>query len=159
MLQLTAATIGLSLSKSWMIIGNTQWLVRKSCKCENNLTNLERVLEYSLLPDEESVGDQNIKPAFDRRQAKKNVQDIIDRKLIKTAEIASGNIVMDSFSYGYKNNKQVLKSLDLTIDSGTKIGVVGRTELGFRIHINFFRKIIRKIEQNRNPREALERVP
>ena len=136
-LQLSASTIGLSLSKSWMIIGTTQWLVRKSCECENNLTSLERVLEYSMLPDEETncVGGQTFsqKPIFSRTEAKKNLKAIVDRKFVKTEQLQKGNIEMQKFVYGYENNEQVLKEITFSIIEGEKIGIVGRTGKAHRV--------------------------
>ena len=133
LLSLTSATIGLCLSKTWLVLGTTQWLVRKSCECENHLTSLERILEYSLLPDEENINnskDQLELPVFNRSEAKKNLTSIINRKNVKTDSLESGKIQLKSFCYGYKNNKTVLNNLSVEIQSGEKIGVVGRTGAG-----------------------------
>ena len=133
LLALTTATIGLSLSKSWLIIGNTQWLIKKSCDCENNLTSLERILEYSLMQDEEGSNNANSKtdkPVFNRKNAKQNIDQIIHRKDEKTEIIQDGRIELKSFCYGYKNNVTVLNDISIKILSGEKIGIVGRTGAG-----------------------------
>ena len=69
-LGMTAATIGMCLSKSYLLMGTTQWLVQKSCECENNLTSVERVLEYTEMEDEENLEESTKKPEFNRKVAK-----------------------------------------------------------------------------------------
>ena len=131
LLALTSATIGLSLSKSWHLMGNMQWLVQMSCDTENNLVSLERLLEYSILADEDKSSEEEPKVAvFCRKAAKENINQIINRKHLKTRELTNGSIEFKSFSYGYKNNKTVLDDLSLHIKSGEKIGIVGRTGAG-----------------------------
>ena len=60
----------------------------------------------------------------------KNLEDIINRKNIVTEKIPDGKISFESFNFGYKNNKMVLKDLNLEIKAGEKIGIVGRTGAG-----------------------------
>ena len=70
LLGMTAATIGMCLSKSYLLMGTTQWLIQKSCECENNLTSVERVSEYTEMEDEENLGETKMKPVFNRMAAK-----------------------------------------------------------------------------------------
>ena len=49
---LTPALVGLTLSKTFLLLGEFQYFIKVSCRVENYLTSLERLLEYSQLPDE-----------------------------------------------------------------------------------------------------------
>ena len=86
-----------------------------------------------MLPDEEKTEmpkSEKNKPAFNRDAAKRNLNEIINRKNIKTDNLTSGKIHLEKFNYGYKNDKIVLNNLSFTIASGENIGIVGRTGAG-----------------------------
>ena len=68
--------------------------------------------------------------SFNREQAVSNLNRIIEMKDRKYSNFKSGNIVLEDFSYSYINKPPILKNLSLEIESGQKIGIIGRTGAG-----------------------------
>ena len=128
MFSLTAATIGLSLSKSWQVLSTTSHLMLESCESQNNLTSLERILEYSLLPSEDN-DEEKIKK-FKRNVAQEKLKSILHQEKQETDEFANGDIETRDLFYSYENSEPVLRNLNVKIKSGEKIGIVGRTGAG-----------------------------
>ena len=142
--------IGLTLSKAFLLLGEFQYCINVSCRVENLLTSFERILEYSQLPDETnkpevktgnetSTGNkvQDIKPEvqaedrkFNREEAKKNLERIINSKNMKYETFQTGNVTFEEFTYAYANNIPILKDINLDFKSGEKIGIIGRTGAG-----------------------------
>ncbi|KAK3724345.1 hypothetical protein QZH41_010856, partial [Actinostola sp. cb2023] len=103
--------VGLSLTQAFKITQTLNWTVRTSSELETNIVAVERVKEYSETPTEaEWIIDDN-RPPDDWP--------------------GSGNIVIDSFDLKYRENLPlVLKNINCKIESGEKIGIVGRTGAG-----------------------------
>ena len=95
-----------------MLTGMTQWGVRQSAELESQMTSVERIIEYSKLPQEaELEADQDKKPNSDWP--------------------SKGQIELKQMSLYYDNAPTpVLKNLACTIKGGEKIGIVGRTGAG-----------------------------
>jgi ATP-binding cassette subfamily C (CFTR/MRP) protein 4 len=102
--------------------GMTQWGVRQSAEVENQMTSVERILEYSRLPSEAEL-ESVTKPALDWPQ--------------------EGRIQLKDVYLTYENSpKPTLINLNCIIRGGEKVGVVGRTGAGkssilaalFRMH-------------------------
>ncbi|CAF1162569.1 unnamed protein product [Adineta ricciae] len=112
--QLSAADIALTLSYSLNIMGILQWSMRLSVDVETQMTAVERVLEYCELDQEP--------PA----------QVPVDRRPPSNWP-SEGRIVFDNVSMCYSNDENsplALRHISMTIQSGEKIGIVGRTGAG-----------------------------
>ena len=68
--------------------------------------------------------------SFNREQAVSNLNRIIEMKDKKYSNFKTGNIILEDFSYSYINKPPILKNLSLKIESGQKIGIIGRTGAG-----------------------------
>lgn len=51
---MTGSEAGLAISSAMALTGMFQWGVRQSAEVENQMTSVERVMEYSKLPSEAS---------------------------------------------------------------------------------------------------------
>lgn len=89
------------------------------------MTSIERIVEYTNIPSE-PLNDGKIEPPINWP--------------------TSGQIKFDKVSLNYdKNLPCVLKEISLNINSGEKIGIVGRTGAG---KSSFFQAIFRMYEPN-----------
>ncbi|CAG2101653.1 unnamed protein product [Medioppia subpectinata] len=98
--------------KTLMLPRLTQWGVRQSAEMESQMTSVERIIEYSKLPQEAALtAHDSHKPPPDWPQ--------------------KGEIEFKDMSLCYEgSDKPVLKNLNCVIKSGEKIGIVGRTGAG-----------------------------
>lgn len=91
--------------------GMVQWGMRQSAELENNMTAVERVVEYETVdPEDELEAPEDRKPPKNWPQ--------------------HGEIVFDKLSLRYfpdLDSDLVLKELDFDIAPMEKIGIVGRT--------------------------------
>ncbi|CAG2110355.1 unnamed protein product, partial [Medioppia subpectinata] len=103
---------GLALSSALMLPGMAYWGVRQSAELENEMTSVERIIEYSKLPQEAALtAHDSRKPPPDWPQ--------------------KGEIELKDMSLCYEgSDKPVLKNLNCVIKSGEKIGICGRTGAG-----------------------------
>ncbi|CAF1224081.1 unnamed protein product, partial [Didymodactylos carnosus] len=109
--RLNAAEIALTLIYSLNLMVLFQWMVRQSVEVETHMTAVERVLEYCRLEQEPPSEVPEYKP--------------------KSNWPSRGKIEFKNVSFRYSSNEPyVLKNLRLTINSGEKIGIVGRTGAG-----------------------------
>lgn len=92
------------------LTGMTQWGVRQSAEVENQMTSVERVIEYSNLEPEAALeSDYKFPPDWPKY----------------------GAIRFDQVFLVYPNSSEpVLKNLCFDIRGGEKIGIVGRTGAG-----------------------------
>ncbi|XP_067646383.1 probable multidrug resistance-associated protein lethal(2)03659 [Eurosta solidaginis] len=112
--------VGLAITQAMALTGMVQWGMRQSAELENNMTCVERVLEYDEIEPE---GDMESRPA------KKPPQTWPEH----------GKIKFDKLSLRYfpdPTSERVLKALNLEIESSEKIGIVGRTGAGKSSLIN-----------------------
>jgi hypothetical protein len=123
---LTPSLVGLSLSYSLQLCALFQWAIRQSAEVENQLTCVERIHEYGQLKSEGR-----------RRNASPE-----DPPAPPADWPKEGRIVFENVEMRYRENlPTVLNGLDVKIESGEKIGIVGRTgNLLFHencIHVSF----------------------
>ncbi|CAG2102867.1 unnamed protein product [Medioppia subpectinata] len=110
--ELGAGETGLALSSALMLMGLTQWGVRLSAEAESQMTSVERIIEYSKLPQEAALtAHDSHKPPPDWPQR--------------------GQIELKDVSLYYSgSDKPVLKSLNCVINASEKVGICGRTGAG-----------------------------
>ncbi|TYJ59220.1 hypothetical protein B9479_000209 [Cryptococcus floricola] len=108
--RLDASTAGFALSQAISFSSMILWWVRMLNEMEVQGNSVERIQDYLDIPQE---------PAFD------------DRKQPSAAWPTSGEIVLDGLSAKYSNDGPiVLDELKVSIKSGEKVGIVGRTGSG-----------------------------
>lgn len=103
-------SMGLVLTQCITLIGSLQWGMRQWSELENQMTSVERILEYTRLDSEP-----------ERKHADNLPKDWP----------ANGKIEFQNVSLKYnENDPYVLKSLNFTVQSKEKVGIVGRTGAG-----------------------------
>ncbi|EDV21130.1 uncharacterized protein TRIADDRAFT_30988, partial [Trichoplax adhaerens] len=108
---LPAGIVGLSISYALQITTALNWMVRMSSDLESNIVAVERVKEYSEIPQEASWDIAEVKP---------------DPKWPEC-----GAIQFIDYKTRYRANLDlVLKGVSCDIADGEKIGIVGRTGAG-----------------------------
>ncbi|RZB40188.1 ABC tran and/or MMR HSR1 domain containing protein, partial [Asbolus verrucosus] len=101
--------VGLAITQSISLTGMLQGGIRQWSDLENEMTSVERVMEYTELPSEPDDGRK--RPAKDWP--------------------SEGDVEFSSVSMKYSiENPYVLKNLNFQIKSQEKIGIVGRTGAG-----------------------------
>ena len=95
-----------------VLMGHMQFGVRQSADLESQMTSVERILEYSKLPQEADLN------STDDKKPNENWPQ-------------NGRIEMKNMSISYDiNSKPVLNNLCCLFKGGDKIGIVGRTGAG-----------------------------
>ncbi|XP_054158180.1 ATP-binding cassette sub-family C member 4-like [Oppia nitens] len=119
---LESGTAGLIIFMALNLIGNTQYGIRQSAEMENQMTSVERIVEYSKL-ESEGLIDSEIPPPDEWPD--------------------KGCIELRHVYLTYDNSpKPTLYDLNCRINGGEKVGIVGRTGAGkssilsalFRMH-------------------------
>ncbi|XP_030369552.1 probable multidrug resistance-associated protein lethal(2)03659 [Scaptodrosophila lebanonensis] len=104
--------VGLAILHSTTMIGMCQWGMRQTAELENQMTSVERVLEYTEQPSEpplETAEKLKLKPEWPTK----------------------GRIEFVNFKLRYSPKEScVLRDLNFTIEPKEKIGIVGRTGAG-----------------------------
>ncbi|XP_053674245.1 uncharacterized protein LOC128724542 [Anopheles nili] len=121
-----SGNVGLAITQVFNLIFMCQWGMRQTAELENQMTSVERVVEYAEVDPEPSlVSIGKHKPPADWP--------------------AKGAIRFEHFSLRYSPQASlVLRDLNLSINAGAKIGIVGRTGAGkssiiqalFRLAVN-----------------------
>ncbi|TPX68327.1 hypothetical protein SpCBS45565_g03207 [Spizellomyces sp. 'palustris'] len=115
-LGLKSGVIGLLLTYVLQLTGLLQWAVRQSAEVENYMVSVERVLEYTALPPEETEEHES-KAAT--------------RGALPEAWPDKGEVELNNMSLTYPNTtRPVLRNITVRIPPGTKVGIVGRTGAG-----------------------------
>ena len=105
-------SVGLAITQSLGLTALFQWTLRQSTELENQMTSVERVLEYTKLVPE---------PPFESTSDKKPPSTWPER----------GEIKFDNLSMSYfPKDPPTLKNLSFTIQPLEKVGIVGRTGAG-----------------------------
>ncbi|RZC39500.1 ABC tran domain containing protein [Asbolus verrucosus] len=102
----TVGDVGMAISQSFHLTGLLQYGIRRWADFENQMTSVERVLEYTTVDQEPEDG-----------------------KTVKSWP-QEGKISYENVSMNYNEDRQVLKNLTFTIKPKQKIGIVGRTGAG-----------------------------
>ncbi|RHZ33185.1 hypothetical protein DYB31_007822, partial [Aphanomyces astaci] len=107
---LSAGLIGLALNYVFTVLGNFEWIVTQWSQMETAMVGPERVSEYC-----------SIEPEPPR---------VISGAVAKDWP-TNGDIAFTNMSFRYKENDPlVLKDVNVHIQSGEKVGIVGRTGAG-----------------------------
>ncbi|CAF3222819.1 unnamed protein product, partial [Rotaria sp. Silwood2] len=108
---LTAGTVGLMITYALQITHSLNILVRMSSDIETNIISVERINEYAQLTPEAPWEIPRTKPS--------------------PHWPTNGNIQIRDLSIRYRENLQlVVKDFSINIQSGEKIGIIGRTGSG-----------------------------
>ncbi|XP_063925187.1 probable multidrug resistance-associated protein lethal(2)03659 isoform X2 [Zophobas morio] len=103
------ANMGLAITQSIMMTGLLQWGMKQSAQLENQMTSVERVVEYTKLEPESDQGTKQISKEWP----------------------ATGKIEFNTVSLRYSSQDPwVLKKLTFDIRAKEKVGIVGRTGAG-----------------------------
>lgn len=109
---MSGGNVGLAITQILSLISLSQWGVRQTAELENNMTSVERIMEYVSLDAEE------------------------ERTVEKQCEVpkswpTEGAIEFNNLSLKYsQNGDDQLKSLNVKIAAGEKISICGRTGAG-----------------------------
>ncbi|XP_033117760.1 multidrug resistance-associated protein 1-like isoform X2 [Anneissia japonica] len=108
---LSPGLVGLSVSYAMQITQTLNWLVRMTSDLETNIVAVERIKEYSETSTEAAR--------------------IVEDNRPDEGWPSKGEIVMTNYSTRYREGLDlVVKGIDISIKSGEKIGIVGRTGAG-----------------------------
>eukprot|EP00069_Balaena_mysticetus_P007077 bmy_05437T0 len=108
---LSAGLVGLSVSYSLQVTTYLNWLVRMSSEMETNIVAVERLKEYSETDKEAPWRIQEMAPPSNWPQV--------------------GQVEFRNYGLRYREDLDlVLKHINVTIDGGEKVGIVGRTGAG-----------------------------
>ncbi|OXU26939.1 hypothetical protein TSAR_013829 [Trichomalopsis sarcophagae] len=138
-----AGDIGLAITQCMLLINTLQWGVRQFAELENQMTSVERVLEYSKLPSE----------PYDRSSAERRLEEVTEASPLTDAKLEiqtpmnavaavgawpdNGRIEFRNVYLRYdKQGPPVLRGLNFSIEPREKIGIVGRTGAGKSSLIN-----------------------
>lgn len=101
---------GLAISQSLILIGCLQYGIKQSTETMSLMTSVERILQYTNLPQEGPITSNNPPPPTWPSQ---------------------GQLILKDVSMKYhRDDPPVLKNLNVSVKAGWKIGVVGRTGAG-----------------------------
>lgn len=116
---------GLSLAYSTQLAGIVQWALRQSAEFENQITAVERLNEYARLPSEQSfVGCGGAGKCSACNGVERNAGD-------KPWTPTEAAIEMRDVRLWYSDPETpVLHGINISIQPGSKVGVVGRTGAG-----------------------------
>ncbi|XP_022166663.1 probable multidrug resistance-associated protein lethal(2)03659 isoform X3 [Myzus persicae] len=104
--------VGLAICQAFALQGMLQWGMRQTAELENNMTAVERVLEYTNVTQEDAL-----ESTVDEKQFPK--------------WISEGRIIFKNFYLRYgPDTAYVLNNLNIDIEPMQKIGIVGRTGAG-----------------------------
>ncbi|XP_051163981.1 ATP-binding cassette sub-family C member 4-like [Leptopilina boulardi] len=106
----SGANVGLAISQSLILSGMLQYGVRRLAETISYMTSVERIIQYTDLPQEKPLeSSTSIQPTWPTK----------------------GRIILKNINLKYKTNGPVvLNNLNLVIESGWRVGIVGRTGAG-----------------------------
>ncbi|XP_029433021.1 multidrug resistance-associated protein 1-like isoform X2 [Rhinatrema bivittatum] len=108
---LSPGLVGLSVSYALQVTTYLNWLVRMSSEMETNIVAVERVKEYS--------------------EKEKEAQWRIEQATPASSWPHEGKVEFRGFGLRYREDLDLaLKNINVTIDGGEKVGIVGRTGAG-----------------------------
>ncbi|XP_049822261.1 probable multidrug resistance-associated protein lethal(2)03659 [Aethina tumida] len=102
----SAGDVGLVLTQVMALSDSVQYAIRYYADLENQMTSVEKVLEYTEAKTETKAGD--VLKDWPKR----------------------GRVQFENVSLTYSNNETVLRNISFTVEARQKIGIVGRTGAG-----------------------------
>ncbi|KAJ8687082.1 hypothetical protein QAD02_022876 [Eretmocerus hayati] len=119
--------VGLAVTQVISLAGTIQWGIRQAAEAANQLMAVERVLEYSVIPNEPNLRNKDPRQKRRKKQADKEVAFLEP----PSSWPAKGQIEFKRVYMRYsENDPYVLQDLSLTIHPSKKVGIVGRTGAG-----------------------------
>ncbi|KAK5646954.1 hypothetical protein RI129_005418 [Pyrocoelia pectoralis] len=104
--EMLGGNVGLAITECLTVIGFLQWAVQQTAELENNMTSVERILEYDSIEQEDSSGTERV-------------------------NFREGEIQFHNVSLKYAPDGQfILKNVSFKVSPGQKIGIIGRTGAG-----------------------------
>lgn len=136
-----AGDVGLAVTQCLILINTLQWGVRQFAELENQMTSVERVLEYSKLPCEPYIPNVPIQKTKECGIAEDSEESpLTEAKVVAVIPAfwpSEGRIEFRGVTLKYaKQGPAILKGLNLMIKRKEKIGIVGRTGAGKSSLIN-----------------------
>ncbi|XP_076852211.1 multidrug resistance-associated protein 1 isoform X2 [Brachyhypopomus gauderio] len=108
---LSPGLMGLSISYALQVTATLNWLVRMSSELETNIVAVERVKEYS--------------------DTEKEAEWKLERSTLPAGWPTVGHIHIQNFGLRYRDDLELaIHDIDITIEGGEKVGIVGRTGAG-----------------------------
>eukprot|EP00158_Paraphelidium_tribonemae_P007083 Partr_v1_DN28105_c1_g1_i1_m55327 putative ATP-binding cassette, sub-family C (CFTR MRP), member len=106
-----AGIVGLSVSYALTVTQTLNWMVRQSCEIETNIVSVERIKEYIDLPPEAPLS--------------------IDNGQLRSSWPEYGEVEFRNYAARYREDLDfVLRGINVKIQAGEKVGVVGRSGAG-----------------------------
>ena len=116
--------VGLAITQVMAMTGMIQWGMRQNAEAANQMMAVERVLEYTNIPAEPNLRDRG------KFAKKTDKQDALPANAPKNWP-TDGMIRFRNVYMRYtEEDPPVLKGLNLVINPGEKVGIVGRTGAG-----------------------------
>ncbi|XP_017890591.1 multidrug resistance-associated protein 4-like [Ceratina calcarata] len=116
--------VGLAITQVMAMTGMIQWGMRQNAEVANQMMSVERVLEYTQIAPEPNLRDRG------KFAKKTETQDALPANAPKNWP-TNGMIRFRNVYMRYTDDDPpVLKGLNIVINSGEKIGIVGRTGAG-----------------------------
>lgn len=110
-IEISGGNVGLAITQILSLISLSQWGVRQTAELENNMTSVERIMEYiNLKPEEEKLCEKH-----------EPIEEWPTDGCIEFIDV--------SLKYT-ENGNQILNSLNFKINSGEKVAICGRTGAG-----------------------------
>nr|CAD7403769.1 unnamed protein product [Timema poppensis] len=106
------ADVGLAISQSLILSGMLQYGIRQTAEVVNQMTAVERVLEYTKIDKEQGINSES-------------------EKKVPVTWPSKGAIQFEHTSMSYSiSDPPVLRDLNFVIEPAQKVGIVGRTGAG-----------------------------
>ncbi|EGD72614.1 hypothetical protein PTSG_12159 [Salpingoeca rosetta] len=120
--RLGAGEVGLAITYVLQLTGCFQWVVRQGAEVENQMTSVERIVEYSKLQTEEE---------FVGSPTEESVDSNLIAKCSPTSWPADGKLEFVDLSLRYAPDTPLrLDGVSCVVPPGAKVGIVGRTGAG-----------------------------
>lgn len=129
---MSGGNVGLAITQILSLMSLSQWGVRQTAELENNMTSVERIMEYVNLEAEEKAesNEKNDKVRKKwKEQLKEKRNENVHEALEKWPKNGAIEFIDVSLKYAEKGER-MLKSLSMKIDSGEKVTICGRTGAG-----------------------------